>query len=124
MARYKPEQDQHQPNTSDVGRPTMPGGSSGMDDGPQDQGAPIEATRARAEVNIPPAKRYRIVGAPSAPGRPPQIMYKNCRTNLQIGKVISENQYDLQVLRDQGVILEAIDEPKPVDAKTDEAKAV
>ncbi len=39
------------------------------------------------------------------------IMYGNCRTAMRAGKEISDAQFDIDLLRRQGIRLEPLDEP-------------
>jgi hypothetical protein len=67
--------------------------------------APIEALRAPVEPQAPPpvTKRYKVVKG----GR---LVYRGYVTNMAVGKIVSDAQYDLDVLQEQGILIEEIGE--------------
>jgi hypothetical protein len=61
-----------------------------------------EAPLALAGIPHKPSKRYRVVNGGV-------VMYNNCRTNIRAGKELSEAEYDIALLRRQGIRLEELD---------------
>lgn len=112
MARRVPEQNQAQ-NTPQA-QPSaegIPGGSAGIiPDAASDIPDP---TRAVAYAEIPEgeqarAKEYRVENEPPLGKVGYPVLLDGCLSHLPKGKLVSENAYDIQKLKDQGVILREV----------------
>jgi hypothetical protein len=92
------------------------GGAGGVPENAADRQAD-QGAKARARAAVPRPKRYRVTNGG-------MIVYNNCRTAMRAGKEVSEAQFDLALLRRQGIRLEEIiDDPVPEPAK-EEAEPV
>jgi hypothetical protein len=86
--------------------PSMLGGSSGLPDGGNDPRAATggstgeTAAPVRSRVDIP-VQRYRVVVGG-------HVMLDGVRVPMRVGKELDERQYDLALLRRQGVKLDLI----------------
>lgn len=69
------------------------------------------AKRDDRTVDVPPAKRYRVMGAQDT-----SVLYNSSVVVIKPGKVFAENQVDIAYLRRCGVQLEEIVEQKPAAA--------
>jgi len=67
------------------------------------------AVRAEREP-VPPAREFRVKYAP-----PQGVMYDNFRVQMRVGKVVTDQTYNLGLLTRQGVILEEIPPPPKVE---------
>jgi hypothetical protein len=114
-----------------MARNRLPGVGQGTEQAPAESavakdlggapGVPIPATevvaapRALAGATSRRPRRYRILNGGN-------IMYGNCRTAMRAGKEISDAQFDIALLKRQGIRLEEIrDEDSP--AETPQAAA-
>lgn len=91
------------------GPPGIPGGASGV---PTDATARLHSTAVvgsaveGAPADDVPVRKYRVkVGGSSSFG--------GTRTTIRPGKVIDERQYDIEMLKNQGIVLEEIPAAAP-----------
>lgn len=93
---------------ADTASPPMLGGTPGITPEASatihyDPGSAL-ATQRKPEPIVPGAARsksYRVMNGGN-------IMINQCRTPVRAGKVIAEHEFDLDMLRQQGIILEEI----------------
>jgi hypothetical protein len=90
--------------------PQRTGGASGVPSSDAEKALEMRARQVATLGGRPDvvAKRYRILNGG-------MIVYRNSRTALRAGKIIAEHDYDLKLLRDQGIRLELIQE-EPAEA--------
>lgn len=104
MARNKLPGIEQAPAESGIAREA--GGGSGV----RIPDTEIVTPRALSGVPARPAKRYRVLNGG-------QVLYNNCRTAIRAGKEITDTQFDIELLRRQGIRLEEIVEaPAPQQA--------
>ena len=95
----------------------MPGGSPGVVPSEQKKLSPAGVVHGHgvsraslSRVAGPEPRRYMVAGGPTS------VMYGGCRTKLPLGKVLSEQAFDIDAIRRQGVKLEEIARvPVPVE---------
>lgn len=118
MARRVPEQNQQSQVEGAEGavpaaQPSaegIPGGASGII--PDAASTVTNPAEAVAQAEIPadaPAvevKRFRVMNDPPAGKTGFPVLLDGCFTHLPKGKIVSEAAYDVEKLRDQGVVLE------------------
>ena len=90
---------------------TKPGGAAGVPTSDAEKALEMPARTVqklepRPDVKV---KRFRIMNGGV-------IMYANSRTTIRAGKVITPNDYDLDKLRAQGIVLKEIEDEQPAAA--------
>lgn len=118
MARRVPEQN-HQAQTEGAegsvpaAQPSaegIPGGAAGII--PDASATVTNPAEAVAQAEIPEdapvveVKRYRVMNDPPAGKTGFPVLLDGCLTHLPKGKIVSEAAYDIERLKDQGVVLE------------------
>lgn len=95
----------------------IPGGAPGVDAQPLPvltEQAPIVKTAVKSPETVPQPDKYRVKDAP--PGQNGQRFYtlntSTGQTRLPEGKIIDPREYDLRLLKAQGIKLEKIDPVK------------
>lgn len=113
MARRVPEQNQQ--SLSPDAQPSaegIPGGSSGII--PDAASAIVDPAQASAHAEIPadaphvPVRQFRVENDPPLGKVGYPVLLDGCLSHLAKGKLVTENTYDLEKLKSQGVILREV----------------
>lgn len=92
----------------------MPGGTSGQPDDPNPRSNIIHGINdvAPATVEKPDRPEVTVRRFKVLPGSPATVMYEGQSCRMVVGKIVSENNTDVDLLRRQGVLLEEVKEEK------------
>lgn len=100
--------------SSEADRPAVPGGSSGLFEEMAvplgTVGQAVEPSRVDPWADRPtvPVRHFVVRSGPQMERGRIRAYYNGCTINLAPGKIIADNQYDLDLLRRQGIVLEEV----------------